>query len=221
LCVPYCCPEIHSVAEVRVPGPSDDVDIFRVDGTEYFQGRGALYWGVPYLYESHELARLEPTDRKTLPSQWSVGIEHGWLSIGLENGCYVANKHTVAVRFYRIGFETINVGPGDVSKELDWKAVADLAGQEKAVDDLIAPNSRFWDEEPRHDRNHYRGLASGKISAAHREALLFCGQEYDRIASLVAPGEPSADGMRSRLEKKSNCLKELAVADAAGCQLNP
>jgi hypothetical protein len=209
LYVPYCLPEINSVGEVRVPWPSDDVHIFRVDGTEDLHLPHGFVSTPPYLMGSHELARLKPSDRKTLPSQWTVGVEHGWLSIGLVNERVMANKHTLAVRFYRVGYETINVGPGDVSKDLDWKAVYDLSGQEKAVDDLIGANSRYFDKDRRYSVNDNRAPASGRNSAAHREALLFCAAEYDRIAWFVTPKESDADGMRSRLEKKSKRLRAL------------
>jgi hypothetical protein len=145
-----------------------------------------------------------------LPSQWSVGVEHGWFSIGLQNQRFLANKHSVAMRFYRVGYETINVGPGDVSKDLDWKAVADLAGQEKAVDDLIGANSRFFDKDTGYYGNGYCGPAAGKSFAAHREALLFCANEYDRIAFFVTDAEPDAEATRTRLADKAARLRALA-----------
>jgi hypothetical protein len=207
--IPYCLPEFNVVSAVSVPVPGGDVHIFRVDGTvnadmPVFFGCGARY----VEDESHELARLQPTDRKTVPRQWTVGIEHGWCCVGLANQRTVWTTHTVAVRFYRRGYETITVGPGDVSKDLVWKPVTENTGLEKAVDELI-------DCDTGHYTWHYgkRGPASGENSAAHREALLFCAAEYNRIARLVTPNGPDADGLRSSLEKKSQQLKDLAAGE--------
>ena len=112
LYVPYCLPEINYVGEVRVPWPSDDVHVFRVDGAQVEHqacgiGCGARYW----VDQSYELARLQPSDRKTLPHQWTVGIEHGWVCVGLVNQRIESTKRTVAVCFYRVGYEAIKVGP--------------------------------------------------------------------------------------------------------------
>ena len=158
--------------------------------------------------ESHELARLQLSERKTIAPQWTMELERGWVCAGLVNRVATSTKHTVAVRFYRRGYETITVKFGDEQKDFEWKATPNLAGQEKAVDDLIDTYERTFSFL---GYNANTTAAPGTNSPAHRDALHFCIAEYDRIAQSVSSKEPDADGMRSRLKNKSNRLKELAA----------
>ena len=209
LYVPYCLPEIHSVGEVRVPWPSDDVHVFRVDGKKKSWVGGGIGDGADGHDESHEFERLQPSDRKMIAAQWKISLGSGSLAVLYPVvWCHENTKHTLALRYYRRGYETITVKPGDEQKDLEWKVVPNLVGQEKAVDDLIDMHESI------HSLLGYNAnttAAPGTTSPAHREALLFCAAEYDRISWFVTPKEPDADELRSRLEKKSKQLKDLAA----------
>src|ERR1051325_928006 len=185
LYVPYCLPEVQRVAAVRVPWPSDDVHVFRVDGTDQSWHRTVAMIGDGPgggSDEAHELARLQPSERKVIAQQWALGVERGWVCVGLVNAVAQSTRHTVALRLYRRGYETISIKPGDEEKDFEWKPVPDLAGQEKAVDDLIDTRARVCSLL---GFNANTTAAPGVSSAAHREALRFCADEYDRIAYFV------------------------------------
>ncbi len=210
--VPYCLPEIKRVAAVQVPWPSDDVHVFRVDGTEKSTSWQGIGCGHPYrVNQTDELTRLQPSAHKTIASQWTTGVERGWVTVGIVGRGYESTKHIVAVRFYRPGYETIEVKPGEEQKEFDWKPVADLAGQEAAVHCLIG-STGF----PYHNHG-YRTYSAGpgNHAPAQREALHFCADEYERIAFFVTDNDPDADATRTRLDEKAKSLRALADGKAA------
>jgi hypothetical protein len=161
------------------------------------------------LDESHELVRLQPSGHDMIAPQWKIGVGSGSVMGSPVGWAHETTKHTLAVRFYRPGYETIEVAPGDEQKEFKWKAVADLAGKEKAVDDLIAD---------RPDQGgglfcppiHIHPAASRGNSSGHRQSLLFCADEYDHIAKLVTDGDPNAELVRNRLAEKAKKLRALA-----------
>lgn len=210
LYVPYCLPEVDRLSTVQAPWPSGDVHVFRVDGTKGSWQRTALMIGdgpAGGCDETHELTRLQASDAKKTAEQWSIGLERGWLCVGLVNRVASSTTHTVALRFYRRGFETITVKPGDEQKDLAWKAAPDLTGQEKAVDDLIDNRQRV---NLLLGYNTHTSAAPGTHSPAHREALRFCADEYDRIAFRVAARQPDSDAMKKRLADKAQGLRALA-----------
>ena len=130
LYLPYGLPEIQRVAAVRVPWPSDDVHVFRVDGTAAsFVGGGIGDGPGGGWDESHELVRLQPSDRKMIAPQWKISLGSGSLKVIFPVGwAHETTKHTLALRFYRRGYETITVKHGDEQREFEWKAVSNLAG---------------------------------------------------------------------------------------------
>ncbi len=176
LYLPYCLPEIDRVGAVKAPLPGDDVHVFRVDGHEKSWRGGGIGDGPGSgLDESHELVRLKSSDGGMIAAQWNIGIGSGAVMGSPVGWHHETTKHTVAVRFYRPGYETIEVKPGAELKELKWKAVADAAGQEKAVDDLIEdrPDLGWGLFTP---PMHIHPAAPGRNSPGHREALRFCAQ---------------------------------------------
>lgn len=234
--LPFCAPEVDHLAGVKLPSSSDDVHVFRVDGVEKSWRGGGMGDGPGYgLDESHELTRLQPTGQKAIAPQWAFAVETGFIAGSLIGGGIDTTKHTLAVRFYRRGFETIEIKPGDAGKELKWKPAADLADREKAVDDLIVDSvsggGLFF------PHISYQPV-SGAKSPAHREALRFCAEEYDRIRSTVVgndtdakyascypateggralatqlaakPRPVTAEEMRTRLTEKAKRLRDLA-----------
>src|SRR5438445_10993873 len=125
LYVPYCLPEIDHVAAVQVPWPSDDVHVFRVDGKKTsFVGGGIGDGPGGGLDESHELERLQPSDRKTIAPQWKSSLGSGSVkALFPVTWAHETTKHTLVLRFYRRGYETITVKPGDEQENYDRKTV--------------------------------------------------------------------------------------------------
>ena len=205
--LPYCLPEVDHVADIKIPTPSEGVHVFRVDGRESSWHGGGIGDGPGMgLEESHELVRLDSLDHKTVAAQWAIGVETGSLTVLPVGWNRQTTKHTLAVRFYRPGYATIEIKPGDEQKEFTWKAVADVAGLEKAVDDLIV------DTETRGGifQPHLSWKpASGANSPGHRKTLLFCADEYDRIRSSVTGSDADAVTARTRLIEKAKRLRDL------------
>ena len=219
--VPFYVPEFSSVPAVN-PGcdtgvnslsnrwPSkDNLHAFRVDVTqtmELKEGGGPNYTVRGENFEKFELTQIEPSSGKT-PSQFAVSAASGWCYVGFWNYCSSYTSHSIAVRLYRPGYETIELKPGQPASALHWHEAAGLAAQEKAVDELlgVSPLERIDAKSSLQQRR----LESGTKSAAHREALLFAAREYERLAGTMTPDleEPVT---RARLIDKSNRLKALA-----------
>jgi hypothetical protein len=210
--LPYCLPEVDHVDSVRVPSPSADVRIFRVDGRETSWHGGAIGDSPGMaLDESHELVPLTAPDEQMIAPQWAVSVETGSLAAFLPFAwSRAATKHTLALRFYRAGYETIEIRPGSEQKEFGWKAVADAAGLEKAVDDLIVDFETGGGLVKSH--TSCKPVSGAKSSYGHRQTLRFCADEYDRIRSVVIGIDQDSVTMRNRLIDKANQLRELADA---------
>jgi hypothetical protein len=157
----------------------------------------------------------------------------GWVSPQARAGCdyfwywncialsYEHLKHhTVMVRLYRPGCQTVEVSSWSLPEQVVWTGVADLKGQENAVDNLVAAQPfPFFPETPE-ERNAKRAgqespgsmlgcLAPGSESPEHRKALLFAASEYERLAREVPAGEEGRR-MRDRMEGKARWLRERA-----------
>jgi hypothetical protein len=209
--VPFYVPEFTSVPSVN-PGcsPKDDLHAFRVDVTQRVdvkEGPGPEHARHGENFENFELTKVQPASGGATPQQVGVNASFGWCYVGFWNYCTSFTSHSIALRLYRAGFETIELKPGQPTSELQWQPATTLAAQEKAVDDLlgVSPLERV---DPKASTQQRR-LESGTKSAAHRDALLFAAGEYERISRTVSPDlqEPEA---RARLIDKANRLRAMA-----------
>jgi hypothetical protein len=144
--------------------------------------------------------------------QGQIAYDYAW---GLWDKWKV-KRHSVVVRLYRPGCQTVEVLGWALPKEIAWHGVADLAGQEKAVDDLVDSGpSLFLDpaligsDAMLHSEWASRQIAPGSSSAAHRKALLFAASEYERLAKS-AVDNPSSEAIRDRMLKEAASLRERA-----------
>jgi hypothetical protein len=207
--IPFYVPEFNSVPAVN-PGcdGKDDLHAFRVDVTqtmELKEGRGPNYTVRGENFENFELTRIETAPGGTTSTQRGVSAATGWCYVGFWNYCSSYTSHSIAVRLYRRGYETIELKPGQPASALQWQEATSLAAQEKAVDDLlgVSPLERIDAKSSQQQRR----LESGTKSAAHREALLFAAREYERLAGRTDLDDPIVG---ARLIDKANRLKALA-----------
>jgi hypothetical protein len=212
--IPMCIPELSYVAPVDLGAASAEVHGFRVDVTEKtvvnidenFKSAGG---GVAY----YEFTPMKLSARGTTPLQWDVSWAYGWRGIGFWDYWPTLTTHSVAVRLYRRGFETAELRPGQDLPD-DWNTAADLAAQEKAVDDLLGVSPL----ESTSPLKAIKGtgvhsppaLEFGTKSAGHKKALLFAAGEYEWLAQQLT--EPNAEEQvrRTRLLDKARRLEDLA-----------
>jgi hypothetical protein len=208
--VPFCTPEFSSVPAVNAGTDKLDLHAFRVDVTQTMdlkEGPGPNYLVRGENFEKFELTQIETAPGGTTPPQRGMSAATGWCYVGFWNYCSSYTSHSIAVRLYRPGYETIELKPGQPAIALQWHEAADRAAQEKAVDDLlgVSPLERI---DPKSSQQQ-RLLESGTKSAAHRESLLFAAREYERLARAMAP-DLDDPVLHARLIDKSNRLKALA-----------
>jgi hypothetical protein len=206
--MPFYVPEVNVVPAVNAGGDGGDVHAFRVDLTD----RVALKEGPPpncvvrgENAETVELTKIAVSAGGTMPKQVALSWAHGWCYVGFWNYVNAYTSHSVAVRLYRPGYETIELKPGESPRDLRWTEATDLAAREKAVDDLLGVSP--LEQGKTLSAEQQRRLQPGTKSAAHRESLLFAAREYERLARGAADAEPE---LRGRLVDKAERLKALA-----------
>ena len=210
--VPFYIPEVNTIPPVNLGGASDDVHIFRVDVTERMTVEpGAAYaQGGPKAVESYELTEVPADTPGTTPRQVGITCRQGWRFVGVYKYNSECLSHTIALRLYRPGFETIEVKCGHVPRDVEWTAAADLDAQEKALDDLLGVELLETHDSLPGFLSVKRNLEAGTTSDGQRAALRFCAGEYERLARRAAR---SADDptTRGRLLAKASRLKSLAA----------
>jgi hypothetical protein len=160
-----------------------------------------------------------------VPPQTKVGLDYGWILNCVALVYSGHTHHTVLVRLYRPGWQTVEIKAWDQVGPITWKESIDLPARERAVDDLLStwntdalsqlpartsgskpppPQARPWDPKV------FRNLAPGSASAWHRQALLFAAAEYDRLAA-AATADKAGQEQRQRVADKAKRLRELAA----------
>lgn len=212
-CIPigYAYPTVAFVPGVRVGAPVDEVHAFRLDVADDDNG-------IEFADREHDryiLHSLSPGAGDRLWPQMKTAVDYGWIwhFIAMSYGGHT--HHTLLVRLYRPGFQTIEVRSWQKGGEAKWVEAADLETQEKAIDDLLSTwgtdfqgwirrrTSHDSKDAPR-DSTVFHSLAAGSTSKSHRQALLFAASEYERLKSAAD------QAMRSRLEEKAQALRQLA-----------
>lgn len=206
-CIGYAYPSISVTPVVQVgPAPSE-VRAFRVDVTD---GPGAPGSNCTTLSEAPLILG------NCLSPQMKLALDYGWMAHFIALSCKRHTAHTIMVRLYRPGWQTVEIGSWGLPGEVDWKEARDLAGRESAVDDLVSTWAHDAEghmgalhEESPTDSKLFRRLAPGSTAPGHRQALLFAASEYDRLAVQVsAAGDET---MRTRLAEKARALHDLAA----------
>jgi hypothetical protein len=206
--IPYVYPTMDFVPPTQVGVPHDEVRAFRVDVRKE--------WGPCFAFQASRIALAEVPCSATgrTSSQVQVSMGYGYLlPYGVLN--YQFGTHPdLELRLYRPGCQTVRVDSWQRLEQVDWQQAATLQEQERAIDQLLfacdsrralAPPSESdgnvmsdWDGTP-------AALLPGSASRAHREALLFAGTEYERLAGLT-----SEESERVQLNLKAQRLRKLA-----------
>lgn len=211
-CIPflpcyYVYPSVSCVPSVAVDAPPDEIHAFRVD---IANDESCIEFIGPSSYRLTPM-RVWPGGR-TCP-QVKAALDHGWIwnCIALTFGKH--SDHTVHVRLYRPGFELIEVASWELPDEPRWVRVADATGQEKAIDDLLAPiekglqpaglslvyhRPRNGEVDEPYDFGHLRPLW---FSLQHRQSLEFAAAEYERVAA--------AHQAANQLAQRKRCLRKV------------
>src|SRR5262249_1061302 len=206
--------------------PHEEAHAFRVD---ILRETRNLFCTGPCSEDTYVLKAVPLSVPGQVPSQIKVAFDYG---LFFAAGCVVPCgwehwQHPMRVRLYRPGWETVEIQSWDLAPQMSWKEAADLAAQEKAVDDLLSDRERArepgvpgraWTEEFRQAFSRetffslgplYRFLAPGSASAEHRKVLLFAAAEYERLVDSGTTG--AADhAVRQRLADKGRWLRALA-----------
>ena len=208
--VPVCVPEMSMVPAVTPCCTKAEVHAFRVDVTDRQQIKEGLTPSSirPENFEDFALSRVALSSSGTTPQQVGMTWASGWCTVGFWNYFNSLTTHSVAIRLYRPGFETIELKPGDAAHALQWVEATDLAAQEKAVDDLLGVSPLAMGAAP--SEFQQRRVEPGTKSPAHREALQFAAREYERLARSAAPEDVQAEEIAPRLFAKARSLKRLA-----------
>ncbi len=204
-------PSVAVTPVLQVNAAADQVRAFRVEKDASVRQSMSLDWKNEYRLSEASVSSggwVWPEGRVACDSFWIVGIH------------MTAEHHSVAIRLYRPGCRTVEVTAWDLPESVKWTGVADLADQEKAVDDLVsipAPSPRSHmrqrdPDEPSQDPapdDSLPFLAPGSISPEHRKALLFAASEYERVAK-GAKDDAASQAIRDRMLKKAEWLRERA-----------
>jgi hypothetical protein len=211
-CIPvgYAYPTVAFVPGVRVGAPADEVHAFRLDVADDQNC-------IDFAHREHDryvICPLSSSLGDRLWPQMKVAVDYGWIWNCIALIYDGHTHHTLLVRLYRPGFQTIEVQSWQKGGEAKWVEAASLEAQEKAIDDLLSTwgtdsqqllgrAARASKDAPQ-DSAVFHSLAAGATSKGHRQVLLFAASEYERLKSAAD------QAMRSRLEEKTQTLRRLA-----------
>lgn len=221
-CVAFAYPTLVHVPELAVPNPDGSVHAFRVDVDTTTTAPNAVK-------TQYTLSRIPIDARGLIPSQLELAPATGvYNPFGVPGVAEERSNYTMLVRAYRPGYRTIEVQAWEKSRELMWLPAADLAAQEKAIDDLLAVpggvDQAWWTVTQSKSfpfgsdakgkisilSKDDLGLQPGAVSSAHRQALQFAAGEYARLANSPAANAPTMQPVRERLQQKAIWLRRYA-----------
>jgi hypothetical protein len=201
--LPYAVPSVSYVPPFDLECPAGEVHVFRVNITHEHFSRAS-----DRDNELCELREVGADGIKKTPGQTSVACTHG---VGVGGLGSVTTSHTIAVRLYRPGYETVELNSWDPPGKAIWKPALTAAVQEMALDELfdLGDKKAVDGEVPAVPR----ALQPGSKSSAHRDALRFGTAEYAHLAGQVTGKDESQRKLRDRLVEKARRLEQLADAD--------
>jgi len=217
-CIPlfYAYPTLAHVPAVAVDTAPDEIRAFRVDVADQ-EGCPEFPQEDRYLLTPVRLSRTG-----AVPGQTAVALDYGWVWNCIALVYDGHTRHSVMVRLYRPGWQTVEIKAGEKTGRVIWKEAADAAAREQAVDDLLStwqtdgPGQLEARHQPSYlsepgkavpprDTTVFRSLAPGSAGAGHRQALRFAATEYDRLAERLGVDHEA----RARLADKAKWLREL------------
>jgi hypothetical protein len=198
-------PSVPITPLLQVNASKDQMHAYRVEASHSYDG------GEGGLHNEYVLRELNITSGDWVLPQADIACDYFFL------GYAPLRHHTMTVRLYRPGCQTVEVESWTLPHQVIWTGVGDLAGQEKAVDDLVSARmNKIWvPPDPSvtgYDESSallFGSLAPGSKSPEHCKALLFAASEYERLAKGVADN-PSAQTIRDRMMRKAAWLREHA-----------
>jgi hypothetical protein len=211
-CMPlgYAYPTVSYVRPVRVGPARDEVKAFRVDIADE-DNNMEVKENDRYVLTPLRLHRDGSSD-----PQLKFAVTYGWLwnCVALSYGG--STQRTVLVRLYRPGYRTIEVQSWQANEPLAWTEATMLEEQEEAIDELVST----WKTTGEHVQAQYASqhfvpprepivflaLAPGSTAPAHRAALQFAADEYERLLK-----DATKPDLHARLEEKAKTLRKLAA----------
>jgi hypothetical protein len=209
--MPYAYPTVSYVPPVSVGPAREEVHAFRVDIADQDNSSVRLPERDRYV-----LRPLPLHPDGSFDSQVKVAFDYGWILNCLAYFSDGWTHHTMLVRLYRPGYQTIEIESWQQNSRLQWIEARSPEEQEQAIDDLVST----WNTTPVSVQNHvsqtgfvpprdpivFRYLAPGSAGQEHVRALQFAANEYTRLTRNLPDSE-----LRTRLLAKEKALRHLAV----------
>jgi hypothetical protein len=222
--LPLCLPTTAETSRVDLGRDSkvlNEVHVFRVDITRTTDGWTSLWSGLrdDGPVEQHRLSGLIPVEPgmssipDEIPEQKTWGWHYGYgFFLPLSNYHHYV-KPALALRLYRPGYELVVLNADYPIEDVQWTHANDLLAQMQALDLLFHPEPHMF--MPATQQGSWlRGsmtLEPGSVSPAHRQALLFGAEEYERLASLAQLQMPRDRRLLRQLHDRAHNLRDLAA----------
>jgi hypothetical protein len=206
----YAYPKVSYLPPVTLGAERDEVSVFRVDVVDD-DNCVNIREKDEYVLHPLPLHRDGHTD-----PQVKLAVDYGWLLNWVSVLYDGSTHHTIMVRLYRPGYQTIEIHSWQKNGRAKWIPTSSLDEQEIAIDELLST----WNTTPERLQNqiartgfvpprdpfvfHY--LARGSTLDEHQQALQFAASEYERLLR-----QATAPDMRERLNGKAKALRELAA----------
>lgn len=210
-CMPigYAYPTIAYVRPASVGPVRDEVRAFRVDVVDDDN------CVVLPEKDHYRLTQLPLHRDGSFDPQVKVAVTYGWLWNCVAFIYDSSRHHTILVRLYRPGYQTLEMQSWRKEGALQWTPAPTVQDREQAIDDLVST----WKTSPERLQNEYavqgfvpprdpvvfHYLAPGSTSAEHRSALRFAAGEYELLLSDSGDAK-----QRERLAEKAKALRKLA-----------
>lgn len=206
-CVPlfYAYPSISYVPTLNIGPSHDNVYVFRVDAAD---DESCVDFADPSHYR---LRQVHVTPAGKIVGQSKVAIDSGFYWNGIVLTYTGRTSHTLRLRLYRAGYDSIDIHSWQGETPLAWKEAPELESQEKAVDALLAPTqgSFIGTLTGKEQGWSFEHLDPGSASREQRHVLLFAAGEFERLAAGMAVTgdlETACDRCRA----KASFLRKLA-----------
>jgi hypothetical protein len=183
----YAYPSLSFVPPIDAGPVPDKVYAFRVDITD--ERNGAEFPD----HDRYVFREIPVSETARVPMQAKLDLDRGWVFYGPLT-YYAHTRHTVVVRLYCPGFQTVEVSGSEDAKRVRWVEARGAREREKAVDELVttwrtdasgreelASKSQAGNQSPV-DASLFRCLAPGSVGEKHRRFLTFAADEYQGIA---------------------------------------
>ncbi len=197
--LPYAVPRVDYTPAVTLDAPTEEVRVFCVDMAS---------WRKVGVWQYERLSELSVTNTDATAAQVKPSLTHGVFIFAGALNHHIKFDYSVALRVYRPGFELAEIEPWERAKQINWIPAPELDAQDAVLDRLFPLDLDDLDDRDDWDDWSvlpYRNVGLGSESTAHRKALLFGADEYDRLAAIAVLPED-----RGRLTAKASRLRKRA-----------